>query len=128
MAIVRAAYDAWKRRDVDALAEAFAEDAEVRPFLGSALGASTYRGQAGVRRWYADANDAWERLEVEPTDFHEAGERVVVTLRAVGTGRGSHAEVEAQIVHVIELREGKVLNLQGYDDRDAALRAAGVRE
>jgi hypothetical protein len=39
-------------------------DAEVRPFL-SDLAGSVYRGHEGIRRWYADVNDPWERLLAE---------------------------------------------------------------
>jgi ketosteroid isomerase-like protein len=119
----RAAYAAWSARDLDAFVEVFSEDVEVRPFLGRGLGASTYRGHAGLRRWYEEATEDWDELRVEPREFREVGDRLAVFLLATGRGRGSHVEVEAEIVHVAEFRDGKFTRLQGFGDREQALKA-----
>jgi ketosteroid isomerase-like protein len=119
----RAAYAAWSARDLDAFVEVFSEDVEVKPFLGSGLGASTYRGHSGLRRWYEEANEDWDELRIEPHEFREVGDRLVVFLRAVGRGRGSHVEVAAEIVHVAEFRDGKFTRLEGFADREQALEA-----
>ena len=47
----------------------------------------------------------------------------MVFLRAIGRGQGSHVEVEAELVHVAEFRDGKVTRLEGFGDRDEALKA-----
>lgn len=119
----RAAYAAWSARDLDAFVEVFSEDVEVRPFLGRGLGASTYRGHSGLRRWYEEATEDWDELRVEPHEFREAGDRLAVFLKATGKGRGSHVEVAAEIVHVAEFRDGKFTKLQGFGDREQALKA-----
>jgi ketosteroid isomerase-like protein len=119
----RAAYAAWSARDLDAFVDVFSEDVEVKPFLGRGLGASTYRGHSGLKRWYEEATEEWEELRVEPHEFHEVGDRLAVFLRAVGRGRGSHVEVEAEIVHVAEFRDGKFTRLEGFGDREQALKA-----
>lgn len=119
----RAAYAAWSARDLDAFVEIFAEDVEVKPFLGRGLGASTYRGHSGLRRWYEEANEDWDELRIEPHEFREAGDRLAVFLKAIGRGSGSHVEVEAELVHVAEFRNGKVTRLEGFGDREQALKA-----
>ncbi|HEY6777862.1 MAG TPA: nuclear transport factor 2 family protein [Thermoleophilaceae bacterium] len=119
----RAAYAAWSARDLDAFVKVFAEDVELRPFLGAGLGASKYRGHAGLRRWFEEANEAWDELRIEPYEFREAGDRIAVFLRAIGRGRGSHVEVEAEIVHVADFRDGKFTRLEGFGDREQALKA-----
>jgi uncharacterized protein len=119
----RAAYAAWSARDLDAFVECFSEDVELQPFLGAGLGASKYQGHAGLRRWFQEANDAWDELRVEPHEFREAGDRLAVFLKAIGKGRGSHVEVEAEIVHVAEFRDGKFTRLEGFGDREQALKA-----
>jgi uncharacterized protein len=101
----------------------FAEDVEVKPFLGRGLGGSTYRGHAGLKRWYEEATEEWEELRIEPYEFREAGDLLAVFLRAIGRGRGSHVEVEAEIVHVAEFRDGKFTRLEGFGDREQALKA-----
>jgi ketosteroid isomerase-like protein len=119
----RAAYAAWSARDLDAFVAVFSEDVEVKPFLGSGLGASTYRGHSGLKRWYQEATEEWEELRVEPHEFHEVGNRLAVFLKAIGRGRGSHVDVEAEIVHVAEFRDGKFTRLEGFGDREQALKA-----
>lgn len=119
----RVAYDAWSRRDLDAFVEVFSEDVELRPFLGSGLGSTTYHGHEGLRRWYEEANEAWDELLVEPYEFREAGDRLAVFLRAIGRGKGSHVQVEAEIAHVAEFRDGKFTRLDGYGNREDALKA-----
>ena len=125
---LRAAYVAWSARDLDTFAETFAEDVELRPFLGRGLGASSYRGHAGLRRWYEEANEVWDELVVEPQEFREIGKYVVVFVRAVGRGHGSHVQVEAEITHVAEFRDGKVIVLRGFSDRKKALESIRAEE
>ena len=119
----RAAYDAWGRRDLDAFVEVFSEDVELRPFLGRGLGATTYHGHQGLRRWYEEANEEWDELTIDAHEFREQGDQLIVFLRAVGRGKGSHVEVEAEIVHVAEFRDGKFTRLHAYGDREQALAA-----
>ncbi len=124
----RAAYDAWSRRDLDAFVEVFSEDVELRPVLGRGLGSTTYHGHEGLRSWYEEANEAWDELIVEPYEFREHGNRLAVFLRAVGRGRGSHVQVEAELVHVAEFHDGKFTRLDGFGSRDEALKALGREE
>jgi ketosteroid isomerase-like protein len=124
--VVKRCYATWSRGDLDAFVTHYTENVEVRPYLGRSLGASTYHGHAGLRQWYADANEEWEHLDVTPEEFSEGEDVVVVGLRAVGVGKGSHIEVDAHIWHVIELADGKVYRLRGFGDRGEALRAAGI--
>jgi ketosteroid isomerase-like protein len=119
----RAAYDAWSRRDLDAFAACFSEDVELRPYLGRGLGSTIYRGHAGLRRWFEEANEEWDELTVDPREFQEFGDQLLVVLRAVGRGRGSHVEVEAEIVHLAEFQEGRFRRLRGFSDRRQALKA-----
>jgi ketosteroid isomerase-like protein len=119
----RAAYDAWAARDLDAFVEAFSADVELRPFLGRGLGSTTYRGHDGLRRWYEEANEEWEELVIDPYEFLESGDHVVIFLRAIGRGRGSQVQVEAEIVHVAEYRDGRFTRLEGFGDREQALSA-----
>jgi ketosteroid isomerase-like protein len=125
--VVKRAYVAWQSGDLDAFVTDYTADVEVRPYLGRSLGASTYHGHTGLRQWYADATGEWDRLDVAPEEFVEGDGVVVVGLRAVGVGKGSHIEVDARIWHVIELADGKIFRLRGFGDRGEALRAAGMK-
>ena len=126
--VVKHGYAGWASGDLDRMVADYSEDVEIRPYLGRSLGASTYHGHKGVRQWYADANAEWDRLDVTPEEFVEGDGVVVVGMRAVGLGKGSHIEVEAHIWHVIELADGRIFRLRGFGDRAEALRAAGLKE
>jgi ketosteroid isomerase-like protein len=119
----RAAYDAWSRRDLDAFVACFSDDVELQPYLGRGLGSTIYRGHTGLRRWYTEANEEWDELRVEPRDFHDAGDQLVIVLRAIGRGHGSQLEVEAEIIHVADFQDGKFTRLRGFGDREQALKA-----
>jgi ketosteroid isomerase-like protein len=128
VAVARAAYDAWTDGDMDAFAECFTEDVELHPFLGRGLLETDYHGHEGLRTWYEDANEPWQRLDVEPTEFVElGGDRVVIFVRATAQGLGSQAPVEAHIVHVAQFQQGKIARLDGYANREMALEALGVK-
>ena len=126
--VVKHGYAAWAHGDLDAMLEDYTEDVEIRPYLGRSLGASTYHGHAGVRQWYGDANEEWDRLDVTPEEFIEGEGVVVVGMRAVGVGKGSQIEIDAHLWHVIELVGGMIYRLRGFSDRGEALRAAALKE
>jgi ketosteroid isomerase-like protein len=128
IAVARSAYDAWSRRDLDAFVDCFSKDVELRPYLGRGLGSTIYRGHTGLRRWYQEANEEWDELRVDPHEFHEAGHQLVIFLRAVGRGRGSQLEVEAEIVHVADFHDGRFTRLRGFSDREQAMKAVGREE
>lgn len=124
--VVKRGYALWAAGDLDGMVADYAEDAEIRPYLGRSLGGSTYHGHGGVRQWYADANEEWDTLDVTPSEFISGQGVVVVGMRAVGVGKGSHIEIDAHIWHVIELADGKIYRLRGFGDRAEALRVAGI--
>jgi ketosteroid isomerase-like protein len=85
-----------------------------------------YRGHAGVLRWLSDWAMAWSQFTMEPVEFIDAGDRVVVVLRMRATGRSSGVSIDRLDAIVQEWRDGKIVRLDYYNDRAVALRAAGV--
>jgi len=51
-----------------------------------------------------------------------------VLLHEFRRGKGSGVEMETDTAMVYEVRDGRVVRIQGYMDRDEALEAAGLRE
>jgi uncharacterized protein len=88
-------------------------------------GAPVSRGHDGVRKGLAEL---WElaELRVEPKEFIDAGEYVVVPVRLTGRGRASGAVFEDHEVHVFKLRGGKVTEGREYRERNEALEAVGL--
>jgi ketosteroid isomerase-like protein len=117
---------AWNGNDVEVLLEVFDPEVEMRPALSTFLASTVYRGHDGVRDWYAETNEPWAQLQAEPERFIDAGGRtlVIITLHArVPEGR---VDLDARIAHVVTIRDGKIVRLDGYDEPDRALADVGI--
>src|SRR5437879_8589246 len=112
--------------DMDALLDVFDPEVEVRPALSTFLASMVYHGHEGVRTWYAETNEPWAELQAEPERFIAAGERTIVVVALHARVPGGRVDVGAEIAHVVTIRDGKIVRLDGYDQPDAALAAAGV--
>jgi uncharacterized protein len=87
-----------------------------------------YRGHAGYARWLEDWGAAWAEWSIEPEEFLDAGDSVVVFFRMRTKGRGSGVEVERQDAIVFKLGNGRIVRVDYYNDRKQALEAAGMAE
>jgi ketosteroid isomerase-like protein len=77
----------------------------------------------------ADRDEVWEEFRLEPDEFVDGGDRVVVIGRWVGKGRGSGIEVQRPVAHVFTLHDGRVVRVElGYTGRGDALEATGLSE
>jgi ketosteroid isomerase-like protein len=76
------------------------------------------------KRWEAD----WERIELTPEEYIDAGDQVVMAVRYSGRGRGSGIEFEDRLFEVHTLRDGKVVRKRDFKTRAEALKAAGLSE
>ena len=92
------------------------------------MDAGEYRGRSGVERWLEDWSSAWLEFSMDPEEFIDAGERVVFLFRMTATGRGSGVRVERQDAMVFEVRDGMVVRLDYYNNRQQALEAVGLAE
>ena len=63
---------------------------------------------------------------LEPLEFIDAGDRLVVPYRFGGLGRHTEIEVEFSFAHVITMRDGKAVQVRAYETTDEALEAAGL--
>jgi ketosteroid isomerase-like protein len=120
---IHAAYEAWSRRDIDALVAVVHPDAEARPILGANIGVSVYRGHEGLREWFRDLHQEWETFQTRVTRIEERGERALLTIDVHARGRASGVVIEGDLYHLVELRDGMILRLEAFRDKDAAMRA-----
>jgi ketosteroid isomerase-like protein len=89
-------------------------------------GAQVYKGREGVLAQWRGMSEALEDFTVEPEHFFDAGDRVVVFLRSRGRGRVSGIAVSRELAQVYTVKDGRVVQVIGYDDRAKALEAAGL--
>ena len=90
--------------------------------------ARVYRGRDGVIRAFREWSEAFSEYYVEPLDFIEAGDRVVVPNRQWGIGITSGIRVEDEFVWVDEIRDSQVARVDEYDSLEEALEAVGLSE
>ena len=85
-------------------------------------------GPDAVRANYARWMEAWrEEPETTVEEVIGNGDHVVVIACFRGRGRGSGVRVAAWLFEVYTLRNGRVLRVDEFSDRDQALEAAGLR-
>jgi ketosteroid isomerase-like protein len=114
----------------EALGPAYSPDFELRTLdTGIGLGVDeVYRGVDGLLQYLRVWLDPFSEYQIEPLDYVESGDCVLVPTRQWGTGSASGARVELKITFLYKLRDGQVTRLVQYDTLDEALEAAGVRE
>jgi ketosteroid isomerase-like protein len=89
---------------------------------------TVHRGIDAVRGQFARWVEAYPDLTVEPLEAKGKGDKVFLWVRFSGHGAGSGVPVEAELAHVLTVRDGKVARTVEYSDRDEALEAAGLSE
>ena len=110
----RSAYEAFSRGDLDALRDWFAEDAVWVTSDELPLGGET-KGRDEILGNFAQIPNYWSSFSVEPEEFIDCGDWVVVrgTQRA-GTDKGSF---EAPFAHLLKYDEdGKTVRGEFYAD------------
>ena len=125
--IVRRIYDALNREDWDAAFRNTHPDFEVTFVEGPRAG--THRGREALRAVVDDLRAGFESWMVEPVDFFESGDQVVVVvdnrLRPKG---GTAGEFAYRNGSVFTVRNGAVVAVVGYPTPEHALDAVGLRE
>jgi ketosteroid isomerase-like protein len=122
--LVREAYDAFDRQDVDGLLGVLAHNVawhapETLPWGG------TRHGRDGVATYFELLNEHVEDGWGDPDEFLDAGERVIVLGRLRGRARATGAEFEARFVHVWDFQDGMAVTFDSIVDSAAVLAALG---
>ena len=117
----RRAYETWGRRELDAFLEMLHPDFEVRPTMGASIGGTVYRGHEGARQWFADVHQEWELLETRMDWIQERGDRVLCAFQVHGRGRASGVVVVGELFHVVDMRDGLIARIDGFQEREAAV-------
>ena len=89
---------------------------------------SPTQGHDAVRASLARWKGEWDDYRLMPEEFVERGDRVVVTVRLGGRGRGSGVEIDARFYDVYTLRDGKIVRMDQFTERSEALEAVARSE
>jgi ketosteroid isomerase-like protein len=113
--VVRGLYDAFERRDLDAMLAAFSDDALLH-FEGTArLAGRTepYVGHDGLREYLADVDRLWEELVLHATDYRAVPGSVIVMGHI--TGRRQGLEVRRSSVWTWKVKDGRATSVKAAD-------------
>jgi ketosteroid isomerase-like protein len=87
-----------------------------------------YRGVEAVIAYNQQFLSEFEAIRYEGEPVASAGEHVVSNMRIAGSGKISGAGFELSAWWAFTVRDGKVVRVYAYLDKDAALEAVGLRE
>jgi ketosteroid isomerase-like protein len=119
---LRSAYEAFNEGGVEAILERLAPEFQVRD-RESSPDRETRHGKEGIKQLFDSYMEAFDALRLEPEEFIDAGDQIVVSLHQRIRGKGSGAEVVGRIAHVWTMRGGAALRLRIFGDKESALEA-----
>jgi ketosteroid isomerase-like protein len=130
--IVRRAHKAFSHPgpegfDLDALDPYTDPELVVDWSRSDGLEAGIYRGRAETHRLWNTFADVFDRVVVEPLEFIEHGESVVVPHHFRAWGREG-VEVDAHSTVVFTVRDGRVIELRLYRQTAEGLKAVELAE
>jgi ketosteroid isomerase-like protein len=88
--------------------------------------AGAWRGLEGLRGFVEEWLDAWDEFRVEPDEFIDGNDAVVVAVRYWGRGKSSGVEITARWFYAYKLRDGKIIGWRPWPNRSEALKAVGL--
>lgn len=123
---LEALYARWARGDFTS-AEFFTDDVVWVVHGGLPEGGGEFHGIRAMAAQWRGYLDAWSQFQIKPVEVipGKAGQYVVTQLFR-GKGKSSGAVTEGRTAVAITMRDGKIARMEGYWNRDEALRAAGI--
>lgn len=121
MDISRQLYDAFAKKDIPAILALLSEDVEwgepANPYNPAG---GTRKGHAGFLEWLMIGNEAEEILILEPKRFLMDTDAVAVTGYMKCLAKATGKTYESDFVHLIVLKDNKVIKFQEFFDTYAA--------
>jgi ketosteroid isomerase-like protein len=123
--IVRMAFEAFNRGDIDSVLELCDPEIVVRDPQRTGR---TFRGPDGVRQFFEEWLENWEEYRSEPVELTEAGGEILVHARQSGKGKLSGIEIDQDLFVVSRMREGRFVEYRLYTEREDALASMGTAD
>jgi ketosteroid isomerase-like protein len=125
--LVKSAFEAWNRGDLDEFADHAAEDVAWVEVTGRPDAVATERfGRTRMREALGSLFEAFESYRLDLEQLHDLGDRVVAIVREVARGRASGLEVDGRWGYLITVENGEIARIEAYRDAALALQAAGM--
>ena len=125
--IIRRGFETMQREGWQTLFSLIDPEFELTTPPDLAMEPDTYRGEAGLRRYFESFEDAMEEIQIVPEgEFLGAGDKVFVPFRLSARGRETGIEATQHAFQVWTMRAGKGLRVEIFASRERALEAAGL--
>ena len=124
---LRGAYAAFNRGDIDAAVKPFdpqIEWSEPAEFPGG----GAYHGRDEVKKYLAQSRAPWAEGSSEPEQLIPSGNRIVVLVHARFRAKGSNEWTDVRLADVYTIRDGKIVEMRAFSNRQEALRWAGAKD
>jgi ketosteroid isomerase-like protein len=106
----------------------FDPNIELHGTVGGLEEGKILRGLSQIIGAFDTENDeVWDEHRIEPQEFIDAGDRVVVLQREYQRSK-SGVELVVDTASIVDVRAGRLVRIQGYMKPAEALEAAGLRE
>jgi ketosteroid isomerase-like protein len=133
LAVVQAVIDATERRDWNAVYSRYAPDIVFDftrsgndVFAAFVEPGGVFHGHDAWRTAMRAWNEAWRVHRYRHEGLFDADDRVVHLLSQWVVGRRTGLEFTMSYAHVWTVRDGLIVRMDTYDDREQALRDAGL--
>jgi len=118
---LRSAYEAFNTGGVEAFLERLAPEFQLRDRESSPDRAATRFGKEGIKQLFDSYMEAFDALRLEPQEFIDCGDQIVVALHQRVRGKGSGAQVVGNIAHVWTMHGDAPYELRIFGDKESAL-------
>jgi ketosteroid isomerase-like protein len=127
--VVRSAWEAWERGDMQAVFDLYDPDVEWDMSESRVPDMGVYQGHDGVRRFFREWMAPFDDYYAHAEEFKLGSEGVLVRIRQGGRGKNSGVDVEMPpLWQLYRLRAGRAVRVEIYRDEDRAFEAAGLRQ
>ncbi len=109
----------FNNRDLAGWLDLMDEDVEVESRF-SRVGNAFFRGHGAVHQWWADLDEAWEYIRVEPEQVAQvAPNQTLALIQLVAKGRESGLDVREPTAHRVDWRDGRWVRLRYVERAEA---------
>jgi uncharacterized protein len=91
-------------------------------------GGGTYHGREAAKHYLTQSRAAWAEVSSEPERFITAGNRIVVFVHARVRANGGNEWQDVRLADVYTFRDGKLIQMRAFADRQEALGWVGVND
>jgi uncharacterized protein len=114
--IIEGVYEAFARGDVAAVLGAMTDDVEWHEAEGMPYGGVYRGGDAVAQNVFGPITTDIPDFTVTPAEMIASGDTVAAVVRYTGTGKNTGEELDLQVVHIWDVRDGKIERFRQFAD------------